>query len=89
MNIKSIKTNYVAEAPAAASLINPEYLEKFVPYYECKIVSDKGVHYGTGESEFSAEESAMENLKRSLAAEANTALAQYDARHSAGNLDIA
>lgn len=89
MNIKSIETKHVTEEPAMRKLINPEYLGAFVPYYECEIVSDRGVHRGTGETEYQAEEAAMRNLEGDLAVEVRTAREKYYARNGAGNLDIA
>ena len=95
MEIKSIETKYVAQNPFAGLTV----ADDFVPHYHTTIrYTDPregeraervyGAH-GDGESEFAAEQSAMENLKGDLAAKAYTAMEKYDVAHGAGNLDIA
>lgn len=88
MNIKSVTTKYVTENKFY-QFLNPEYIDEFAPYYECEIISDKGVHRGKGETEYQAEKAAMENLEGDLAVEARIALEKYYVRNGAGNLEIA
>jgi hypothetical protein len=88
MIIKQIETKYLTEMPFAA-ILAPESVAEFQPHFVCEIVSDKGTHRGKGETEYASEQDAFESLKADLAAEAYTALEQYNARNGAGNLEIA
>ena len=88
MIIKSIATEYITESPFR-SIIDPAYLDEFAPYYNCTIVADVATVYGSGATEYEAEQAATANLAGQLAAQMHTAIAQYNVRNRAGNLEIA
>jgi hypothetical protein len=88
MIINSVETKHVTEQPFAG-LCEPETGD-FQPFYECTIVTNNhGNHHGEGETEYHAEQNALENLRMSLAAEADKAMDDYYVRNGAGILEIA
>ena len=95
MEIISIETEYVTEHSFSGLIVD----DNFAPHYRTAIRythppndarADRVFTVsGDGETEFSAEEDALNNLKGQLAAEAYSALEKYNATHGAGNLEIA
>lgn len=82
MNIKSVETKQITEAPFAG-LCEPEVAAEmqaeFEPYYTCKIVTDNGVFRGKGETKEAAHRDAVESMQTAAQNEIAKAISEYNA----------
>jgi hypothetical protein len=92
-------TKLITEPTGFEKLINPAYLDPFVPYYitEISYIAPRDgerpnriyTATGRGETEYQSHESAINKIINDIAGEVHAAESAYLASIGAGNLDIA
>jgi hypothetical protein len=76
MTIKSITTKHVTES-TLGGITEPETETEFVPYYQCKIVTDSGNASAKGDTPEQAEQNALDLLKLRATINVDKAFSEY------------